>query len=116
MKPSMDWRPFQIGLQVFANGSWRFQRADVDPSHSRILGRGPAGLAALMTAALDERIQAVLIQRTLATYSSIVDSEEYEIALDWFAPGILKHFDVPDTAAAIYPRPVWVVDDWLKHG
>jgi hypothetical protein len=63
-----------------------------------------------MAAALDERVQAVLIQRTLATYSSIVDSEEYEIALDWFAPGILKHFDVPDIAAAIYPRPVWVVD------
>jgi cephalosporin-C deacetylase-like acetyl esterase len=112
------WTNLVLGSSVIGQRVWDIvraldyleSRADVDSSQIRILGRGPAGLAALMAAALDERVQAVLIQRTLATYSSIVNSEEYEIALDWFAPGILKHFDLPDITAAIYPRPVWIVD------
>jgi hypothetical protein len=85
-------------------------RPDVDASQIRILGKGPAGLATLMAAALDERVRSVLAEQTLATYRSIVDSEDYKLALDWFVPGILQHFDVPDIAAAIYPRPVWIMD------
>jgi hypothetical protein len=112
------WTNLVLGSSVIGRRVWDIlraldylkSRADVDPSQIRILGKGPAGLAALMAAALDERFQAVLIERTLATYSSIVDSEEYDLALDWFAPGILKHFDIPDITAAIYPRPVWIVD------
>ena len=41
---------------------------------------------------------------------SIVQSTGYSLQLDWFVPGILRHFDVPDLSAAVYPRPVWIVD------
>ena len=46
----------------------------------------------------------------LATYTSIVNAEDYALALDWFVPDILQHFDIPDIAAAIYPRPVWITN------
>ena len=34
------------------------------------------------------------------------------MSLPWIglSPGILQHFDIPDIAAAIYPRPVWVIN------
>jgi hypothetical protein len=63
-----------------------------------------------MATLLDEGVRSVLIDRTLATYTSIVDAEQYGLALDWFVPGILQHFDIPDIAAAVYPRPVWMIN------
>jgi hypothetical protein len=50
------------------------------------------------------------LDRTPATYTSIVDSQEYSLPLDWFLPGILQHFDLPDVVAAIHPRPAWVLN------
>ena len=41
---------------------------------------------------------------------SVVQSTDYSLQLDWFVPGILRHFDVPDLSAAVYPRPVWIAD------
>jgi hypothetical protein len=78
-------------------------RPDVDASQIRILGRGSAGLAALMAGALDESVRSVLLDRTLATYASIVDSEEYALALDWFVPDILQRFDIPDIDSRCLP-------------
>jgi cephalosporin-C deacetylase-like acetyl esterase len=112
------WTNLVLGSPVIGQRVWDGLRAldflrarsDVDASQIRILGKGPAGLAALMVTALDESVRSVLVQQTLATYTSVVDSEEYSLPFDWFVPGILQHFDVPDIAAAIYPRPVWVID------
>jgi len=112
------WTNLVLGSPLIGQRVWDSLRAldylrarpDVNASQIRVLGKGPAGLAALMVAALDDSVRSVLIQRTLATYVSVVDSEEYSLPFDWFVPGILQHFDVPDIAAAVYPRPVWVID------
>ena len=112
------WANLVLGRPVIGQRVWDILRAvdylksrsDVDVSQIRILGKGFAGLAALMATMLDEGIRSVLITRTLATYISVVDSEDYTLALDWFVPGILQHFDIPDIIAAIYPRPVWMID------
>jgi cephalosporin-C deacetylase-like acetyl esterase len=118
LKERFAWTNLVLGTPLIGQRVWDTLRAmdylrtrsDVNASQIRILGSGPAGLAALMAAALDESVQSVLIQRTLATYFSVVDSEDYSLALDWFVPRILQHFDIPDIAAAIYPRPVWVIN------
>lgn len=118
LKERFAWTNLVLGTPLIGQRVWDILRAldylrerpDVNTSQIRILGSGPAGLAALMAAALDESVQSVLIQRTLATYFSVVDSEDYSLALDWFVPRILQHFDIPDIAAAIYPRPVWVIN------
>jgi cephalosporin-C deacetylase-like acetyl esterase len=118
LKERFAWTNLVLGSPVIGQRVWDILRCldylktrpDVDGSQIRILGRGPAGLAALMAGALDESVRSVLLDRTLATYSSIVDAEEYDLALDWFVPGILQHFDIPDIAAAIYPRSVWITN------
>lgn len=112
------WANLVLGNPVIGQRVWDIlraldylrSRADVDGSQIRILGKGSAGLAAMMAAALDQRVRSILISRSIASYSSVVNSENYVLALDWFVPGILQHFDIPDIAAAIYPRPVWVID------
>jgi cephalosporin-C deacetylase-like acetyl esterase len=118
LKERFAWTNLVLGSPVIGQRVWDVLRCldylktrpDVDGSQIRILGRGPAGLAALMAGALDESVRSVLLDRTLATYASIVDAEDYDLALDWFVPGILQHFDIPDIAAAIYPRPVWITN------
>jgi Abhydrolase family len=118
LKERFAWTNLVLGSPVIGQRVWDILRCldylktrqDVEGSQIRVLGRGPAGLAALMAGALDESVRSVLLDRTLATYASIVDAEDYAIALDWFVPGILQHFDIPDIAAAIYPRPVWITN------
>jgi cephalosporin-C deacetylase-like acetyl esterase len=112
------WANLVLGSPVIGQRVWDIlrtldylkSRSDVDASQIRILGKGSAGLAALMATMLDERVRSILTSRTLATYNSVVDLEDYVLALDWFVPGILQHFDIPDITAAIYPRPVWMID------
>ncbi|MGB8478316.1 MAG: acetylxylan esterase [Acidobacteriaceae bacterium] len=112
------WANLVLGISVIGQRVWDIlrtsdylaSRSDVDLSQVQIVGKGPAGLAALMAAALDRRVRSVLIDRTLATHTSIVDSQEYSLPLDWFLPGILQHFDLPDIVAAIHPRPTWVLN------
>jgi cephalosporin-C deacetylase-like acetyl esterase len=112
------WANLILGDPVIGQRVWDVLRAldylrsrfDVDGSQIRIIGKGSAGLASMMAAALDEHVRSVLISHSIATYSSVVNSENYVLTLDWFVPGILKHFDIPDIAAAIYPRPIWVID------
>lgn len=97
-------------LDIVRTLDYLTSRADVDTSQIRVIGQEEAGLAALMAAVLDERIRSVLLTRMLVSYMSVVQSTDYSLPLDWFVPGILRHFDVPDLSAAVYPRPVWIVD------
>jgi cephalosporin-C deacetylase-like acetyl esterase len=118
LKDRIAWTNLVLGRPVIGQRVWDIlrtldyleSRSDVDASQIRILGKGSAGLAALMATTLDDRVRSILISRTLATYVSVVDLEDYVLALDWFVPGILQHFDIPDITAAIYPRPVWMID------
>ncbi|MGH7971218.1 MAG: acetylxylan esterase, partial [Limisphaerales bacterium] len=112
------WASLVLGKPVIGQRVWDILRAfdylasrpDVDTSKIQVIGQEEAGLAALMAAVLDERAQSILLTRVLVTYMSIVQSTDYSLPLGWFAPGILQHFDVPDLAAALYLRPVWVLD------
>lgn len=83
-------------------------RSDVDPTGIYVMGEGSAGLAALMAVALDTSVKSLLLRDVPLTYQSIVGTEDYILELEWFVPGILKHFDLPDIIAAISPRPVWI--------
>jgi cephalosporin-C deacetylase-like acetyl esterase len=112
------WASMVLGKPVIGQRVWDILRAfdylasrpDVDTSKIQVIGQEEAGLAALMAAVLDERAHSILLTRMLVTYMSIVQSTDYSLPLGWFVPGILEHFDVPDLAAALYPRPAWVLD------
>ncbi len=112
------WTCLVMGRPVIGQRVWDTLRAidylvsrpDVDPSQIRIVGVGGAGLAAMMAAFLDNRARSVLVDRILASYASIVDSERYSLKLEWFVPGILRQFDLPEIATWLNPRPCWVLN------
>ena len=105
-KPAIGQRVWDI-LRVL---DYLATRSDVDVSQIRILGRGSAGIAGGMAALLDERVRSILLTQAILSYQSLVDCEDYSVSLDWFVPGILQHFDLPDILASMSPRPVWIYD------
>lgn len=112
------WANLVLGNPVISQRVWDIVRTvdflsshpDVDASQIRMIGQEEAALAALMAAVIDTRLRSVLLSRMVVSYMSVVQSTDYSLPLDWFVPGILRHFDVPDLSAAVYPRPAWIVD------
>jgi cephalosporin-C deacetylase-like acetyl esterase len=120
----LAWASLVLGLPAIGQRVWDVlrgidylaSRQDVDPSQIRIIGRGSAGIAAQLAAFLDGRVRALLLDRTLASYSSLVESPDYSVRVEWFVPGILRHFDLPDLGAAMSPRPCWVLNGADPNG
>jgi cephalosporin-C deacetylase-like acetyl esterase len=112
------WTCLALGQAVIAQRVWDVirgidylaGRADVAPSQIRVLGVGSLGLAAEMALALDDRPRSLLLERTVVSYAAIMESEDYSLPLGWFLPAILRHFDLPDLAAALGPRPCWILN------
>ena len=118
LEDRFGWMNLVLGKPVIGQRVWDILRAldylgtrpDVDSSQIRILGRKSAAIAAAMATLLDDRVRSILIREAIPAYQSIVDAEDYTVSLDWFLPGILEHFDLPDILAAASPRPVWICD------
>jgi hypothetical protein len=75
-----------------------------------ITGSGPAGLAVLHAAALDDRklIEHIVLERTLVSWTDVV---EHGISRGQFAgvvPGVLAYYDLPDLAARLNPLPLTI--------
>jgi hypothetical protein len=85
-------------------------RRDVDQSPIWGLGERGAALAVLLTGALDDRLQSLLLYRPLATYRSVVESEAYSLDLSWFLFSVLNHFDISDLIGSLAPRPCWILN------
>ena len=74
----------------------------------RIVGVGPAGVVALCSAALDERIQEVTCIGTLSSYISEVPYEGQRLGI--MAPGILRDVgDIQQLAALVAPRRLAII-------
>jgi cephalosporin-C deacetylase-like acetyl esterase len=118
------WTCFVMGRPVIGQRVWDTFRAidyligrpDVDASQLRIVGVGSSGLAAMMAAVLDHRVRSVLVDQTLASYMSILESEAYSTNLAYFVPGILRSFDLPQIVEAISPRSCWIVNGLDANG
>ena len=77
------------------------------PPDLRVVGEGPAGLVALCTAALDDRIREVATTAGLASYISEVPYEGQRLGV--MVPAVLRECgDVPHIAALIVPRRLTV--------
>jgi pimeloyl-ACP methyl ester carboxylesterase len=102
-----------VGLQVedlLAVFEYLAGRDDVDPDRVAVLGRGAGGILALSLAALEPGVEKVALEETVLSYMEIVRARYHEDLVASFVPGVLKDFDLPDLAAAIAPRPLWLVD------
>lgn len=85
-------------------------RPEVDPQRIYALGKEAAAPAVLHAAALDPRIRKVALEGMLLSYQSVVEQRIHRGVFESVVPGALQHYDLPELAASLEPRPVWVVD------
>jgi predicted dienelactone hydrolase len=85
-------------------------RGDVDPGRIAVLGKGHGGVLALVLAALQPKVEKVAVEGTVLSYREIARARYHEGLTAAFVPGVLRDFDLPDLAAALAPRPLWIVD------
>jgi dienelactone hydrolase len=89
-------------------------RPDVDPTRIAATGTGLGGGLALYLAALDERVQAVVIGNYLRPYvQSLLDEESCPCSV---LNGVLQRADAGDVAALLAPRPALFVNSRSDPG
>lgn len=85
-------------------------RPQVDPARVFLWGRGAAGVAALLAAALDEQVAGVVAEQSVTSWYAITQAKLHEKTAEIAVPGVLQDFDLPDLVNLIAPRPLWLVD------
>ena len=85
-------------------------RTDVDAGKIAGLGIEAGGVPLLHAAVLDARIGRIALDRTLASYESVVEHRIHRRVFESVIFGVLKSYDLPDLAATLAPRRVLVVD------
>ena len=107
------------GMQVFdllRSVDYLVSRADVNRSRIAVLGQRNGAVIALYAAALDARIGKVACESAVTSYMSIVRAKDHHDMLELIVPGVLKDFDLPDVAASIAPRSLWIADPRTPAG
>ena len=102
------WAVTQRVQDVLGLLAYLRSRPDVDPRRIVLVGRGGGGIVALHAAAVDGGVAGVAVYEALASYRSVVDAPEHAHSVADFLPGVLLHYDLPDLAAALAPRPLLV--------
>ena len=59
---------------------------------------------------LEPRVEKVALEGTVLSYLEMARARYHEDLVASFVPGVLKDFDLPDLAAALAPRVLWIVD------
>ena len=101
---------------LLAEFDYLASRPDVDAKHIGIFAKGNVGVVALYAAALEPRIEKVACEGAPISYLDIVRAHVHDEVADVIIPGVLKDFDLPDVAAAIAPRPLWLVNPRIQSG
>ena len=85
-------------------------RADVDRDRIYACGIDSGAVPLLFASVLDRRIKRVALDGMLTSYESVVTRRIHRQVFESIIPGVLKSFDLPDLAAALAPREVWIVN------
>jgi len=85
-------------------------RADVDAGKICGLGMEAGGVPLLHAAVLDERLRKIALERVLASYESVVERPIHQGVFENVVFGVLKYYDLPDLAATLAPRKLWLID------
>ncbi|MEX2444160.1 MAG: alpha/beta hydrolase family protein [Alkalispirochaeta sp.] len=80
---------------------------EVDSQKIGIVGNSGGGTAGFYAAALDDRIAAVMPGCSVAPYAESIGAIDH--CSDNYLPGAYVHFDMPDIAGLIAPRPLVLV-------
>lgn len=118
MRDGYAWASLILGKPALSQRVWDFLRTldyletrpEVDRKRIHALGRESGGLTALLGTVMDARVNSILLDHVLSDYLSVVEAEDYRLTLDWFIPGFLLEFDLPDLVATLAPRQCWLVN------
>jgi hypothetical protein len=90
--------------------SFRALQQPDDPRGFHLIGIGPAGPIALHVAAIDDRVKALTLERSLISWSAVARTPVTRDQLAAVVPGVLASYDLPDLAAALAPRRFELLD------
>jgi hypothetical protein len=85
-------------LSVFAHA---VARPDVDGTRVGVIGKGTAGVIALLATVLEPRIARVLVAGAVLSYRDIVRARLHTGIMDIVIPGVMLDFDLPDIGMVI---------------
>lgn len=80
------------------------------PGGFEVISSSTAGPAALHASALDSRIKAVTLDKSLVSWSSVAKTSVSYNQLTNVVPGALKVYDLPDLVKVIAPRKVTITN------
>lgn len=90
--------------------SWLASREEVDPARIYAIGRGAAAVPVLHAAALEARLNRVALDGMLVSWRAVVEAQVHQQVFENVIRGVLRYYDLPELAASLAPRPVWVID------
>ena len=100
------WGRPEIGMaahDLAATATYLRSRAEVDAKRVRVVGLGETAAMALFATALNDRVAGVAVEQGGPMFAETRGPQ---------APaGILRHGDLPEFAALIAPRPMWINGD-----
>jgi hypothetical protein len=101
-------------LRAFDYLAGRFQHHPINLS-----GVGAGAIFAYLAAVLEPGWAEVTLEQMLYSYRSVVETRYYEarrFTLKCMAWGFLTHFDLPDLAACVAPRPLRLIQPLNAYG
>ena len=124
MQEDYAWASFSLGKPILGQRVWdclrslEYLKSRPDVARNRIHGLGDRGaaIALLMAGVLDAGLRSLMLDSSITTYRSLVESEAYSLQLPWFLYGILRHFDLPDLVGTLAPRPCWLLNSTDASG
>jgi cephalosporin-C deacetylase-like acetyl esterase len=104
---AMDRSLFGMRVQdVVRSVDYVLSRRDTGSAGVRVIGKGMGALWVLYAAALDPRIRGVVCENGLVSYRALTQADRYLHGANIFIRDVLKHFDLPQVAAAVSDRPL----------
>ncbi|MGC8794470.1 MAG: alpha/beta hydrolase [Bryobacteraceae bacterium] len=85
-------------------------RAEVDAARICAVGIEAGGVPLLHAAVLDDRIRKVALERSLGAWECVVRHRIHRGVFENVIFGVLKSYDLPDLAATLAPRKLWLID------
>jgi hypothetical protein len=109
--PAMHAAEINAAVTELAN------RGDVEPSHISARASGVAGVALLLAAAVNSRIESVSLDRTPHSVRAAIDAPIHTNLHDAVIPGFALKWDLTDLRELLRPRSVTWKDptDWMGN-
>jgi len=108
-----------VGMRAFDIEKARevlVSRAGVDSRRIYGAGYGAGAVAILHAAAAGTPFSGLLLDTMLGSYRAVAEHPLHRRVFENIVPGALRHYDLPDLAAGLAPRPVWIVDPVTPMG